>query len=424
MSITGSWLTNRCLSNSCRTFVRSWDTGRLSEYICWISGAWCVAQGQVPDTKIAVIYQNWPISAIAGKHELPYAARLANSSLANSQSMMKGPLLPGCIVFLQDRVRCARYVGLITIVLMCGKAFNVISSSFNSWVTNDGYTSVLLCVKYSSAGKPRRGAKNTRFLYVIGRRWCWGAGIFKLLYFVQPSTISDGSRIWKFPPASRRRSNTTLKRCLPFAQREIASRHQTASTTSKTRYWSSPTRWKTPKMLHMRARSDMRSYGLYFRSVISVCHFHRYRVSWLTISLSIGSRYIFDLYYDKEAISKPLYEWLLKNGYADGNLIAKWKKQGYEKVRTTGLAFIYSTDLERTTALLPTMYTDKRDEFQRNLHLSSTTSAAERRSNHWMCELWVSWLFFCWLTSLPHDTLMNAVVPWEYAQHGVGRTGA
>ena len=45
-----------------------------------------------------------------------------------------------------------------------------------------------------------------------------------------------------------------------------------------------------------------------------------------------GSRYIFDLYYEKQAISKQLYEWLLKNNYADANLIAKWKKQGYEKV--------------------------------------------------------------------------------------------
>lgn len=43
------------------------------------------------------------------------------------------------------------------------------------------------------------------------------------------------------------------------------------------------------------------------------------------------SRYIYELYYEKEAISKQLYDWLLKNGYADGNLIAKWKKQGYEK---------------------------------------------------------------------------------------------
>ena len=67
-------------------------------------------------------------------------------------------------------------------------------------------------------------------------------------------------------------------------------------------------------------------------------------MSWLTIAMSTGSRYIYDLYYEKEAISKQLYDWLLKNGYADGNLIAKWKKQGYEKVRISRVAFWYSTD--------------------------------------------------------------------------------
>ncbi|KAI0480432.1 cell cycle control protein cwf14 [Xylariaceae sp. FL0804] len=44
------------------------------------------------------------------------------------------------------------------------------------------------------------------------------------------------------------------------------------------------------------------------------------------------SRYVYELYYEKEAIERPLYEWLLKNGYADAMLIAKWKKQGYEKL--------------------------------------------------------------------------------------------
>lgn len=29
------------------------------------------------------------------------------------------------------------------------------------------------------------------------------------------------------------------------------------------------------------------------------------------------SRYIYELYYKREAISKELYEWLLKQGYAD-----------------------------------------------------------------------------------------------------------
>ncbi|UZJ55864.1 hypothetical protein CBS101457_005184 [Exobasidium rhododendri] len=31
------------------------------------------------------------------------------------------------------------------------------------------------------------------------------------------------------------------------------------------------------------------------------------------------SRYIYDLYYQREAISKELYDWLLKQGYADAN---------------------------------------------------------------------------------------------------------
>ncbi|MCJ1307524.1 hypothetical protein MMC25_001170 [Agyrium rufum] len=59
----------------------------------------------------------------------------------------------------------------------------------------------------------------------------------------------------------------------------------------------------------------------------------RNEVLWPIFQISHQrSRYIYELYYEKEAISKQLYEWLLKNGYADALLIAKWKKQGYEKV--------------------------------------------------------------------------------------------
>ncbi|KAG7007995.1 tRNA N6-adenosine threonylcarbamoyltransferase [Physcia stellaris] len=59
----------------------------------------------------------------------------------------------------------------------------------------------------------------------------------------------------------------------------------------------------------------------------------RHEVMWPIFQISHQrSRYIYELYYEKEAISKQLYDWLLKNGYADANLIAKWKKQGYEKV--------------------------------------------------------------------------------------------
>lgn len=38
------------------------------------------------------------------------------------------------------------------------------------------------------------------------------------------------------------------------------------------------------------------------------------------------SRYIFDLFYKRSEISRELYEFCLEQGYADANLIAKWKK--------------------------------------------------------------------------------------------------
>ncbi|CAG0884029.1 unnamed protein product, partial [Cyprideis torosa] len=44
------------------------------------------------------------------------------------------------------------------------------------------------------------------------------------------------------------------------------------------------------------------------------------------------TRYIYDLFYKRKAISRELYEYCLKNNIADKNLIAKWKKQGYENL--------------------------------------------------------------------------------------------
>ncbi|CCE63022.1 hypothetical protein TPHA_0D03890 [Tetrapisispora phaffii CBS 4417] len=44
------------------------------------------------------------------------------------------------------------------------------------------------------------------------------------------------------------------------------------------------------------------------------------------------SRYVYNLFYKRKAISRELYEWLLKNKYGDKYLISKWKKKGYEKL--------------------------------------------------------------------------------------------
>ena len=44
------------------------------------------------------------------------------------------------------------------------------------------------------------------------------------------------------------------------------------------------------------------------------------------------SRYIFELFYKKKEISRELYEYCLREKWADENLIAKWKKAGFERL--------------------------------------------------------------------------------------------
>ncbi|KAJ2855928.1 Component of the SF3b subcomplex of the U2 snRNP [Coemansia erecta] len=44
------------------------------------------------------------------------------------------------------------------------------------------------------------------------------------------------------------------------------------------------------------------------------------------------SRYIYDLFYKRKAIQRKLFNYCIKNGYGDANLIAKWRKQGFEKL--------------------------------------------------------------------------------------------
>lgn len=44
------------------------------------------------------------------------------------------------------------------------------------------------------------------------------------------------------------------------------------------------------------------------------------------------SRFVYEMFYKKKEISRELYEYLLREKYADADLIAKWKKTGYEKL--------------------------------------------------------------------------------------------
>jgi bud site selection protein 31 len=44
------------------------------------------------------------------------------------------------------------------------------------------------------------------------------------------------------------------------------------------------------------------------------------------------SRYIYDLFYKRKAISRELYDYCIKEKICDGALIAKWKKNGFEQL--------------------------------------------------------------------------------------------
>eukprot|EP01038_Epipyxis_sp_PR26KG_P006970 gene6970-9529_t len=47
------------------------------------------------------------------------------------------------------------------------------------------------------------------------------------------------------------------------------------------------------------------------------------------------SRYIYDLYYTFNKISKEVYDYCISNKIVDAALIAKWKKPGYERLCST-----------------------------------------------------------------------------------------
>ncbi|EDQ86690.1 uncharacterized protein MONBRDRAFT_38307 [Monosiga brevicollis MX1] len=62
------------------------------------------------------------------------------------------------------------------------------------------------------------------------------------------------------------------------------------------------------------------------------------------------SRYIYDLYYKRKAISQELYDYCLKENIADRNLIAKWKKNGYENLCC--LACVQTRDTQHGTTCI------------------------------------------------------------------------
>lgn len=52
------------------------------------------------------------------------------------------------------------------------------------------------------------------------------------------------------------------------------------------------------------------------------------------------SRYIYELYYKREAISKELYDWLLKEGYADAKCVFCYPKEDTPILNISSIHFL------------------------------------------------------------------------------------
>lgn len=112
------------------------------------------------------------------------------------------------------------------------------------------------------------------------------------------------------------------------------------------------------------------------------------------------SRYIYDLFYRRKAISRELYNFCLDEKIADKNLIAKWKKPGYENLCC--LRCIQTRDTNFGTNCICRVPKGKLEEVRtlkfRGKHLLKCcfVLGADRR----VCTLRMPWLFRLILKSI------------------------
>lgn len=78
------------------------------------------------------------------------------------------------------------------------------------------------------------------------------------------------------------------------------------------------------------------------------------------------NRYLFDMHYKQRAISKKLLDYLVKEKLADGKLIAKWRKPGYERVCSL-LVITKSNTNFGTTGICRTPLRDRTGQIQPNV---------------------------------------------------------
>ncbi len=87
------------------------------------------------------------------------------------------------------------------------------------------------------------------------------------------------------------------------------------------------------------------------------------------------NRYLHDMHYKEHAISKKLLDYLVKEKLCDGKLIAKWRKQGYERLCSL-LAITKSNTNFRTVSVCRTPLRDRTGQIMPNVMTGCVSCAS------------------------------------------------
>lgn len=126
------------------------------------------------------------------------------------------------------------------------------------------------------------------------------------------------------------------------------------------------------------------------------------------------NRYIFNMHYKERKISRELYEYLVKEGYADANLIAKWRKVCFSHTRHTKHEpnnHIHTNTARIRATVLPAVHSEEQQQLWDHVHLPRAEGQPPRRQGRRVRQLRVPRLCVVRLstsTHLPQQCVCNS----------------
>lgn len=117
------------------------------------------------------------------------------------------------------------------------------------------------------------------------------------------------------------------------------------------------------------------------------------------------NRYIFNMHYKERKISRELYEYLVKEGYADANLIAKWRKVCFSHTRHTKHEpnnHIHTNTARIRATVLPAVHSEEQQQLWDHVHLPRAEGQPPRRQGRRVRQLRVPRLCVVRLSTSTH----------------------